>query len=81
VPGVPPRALQRCHTAGVDEFQPSQINDDIALARRDSRGVCYAKLPAQRNDNPAIAFAGTQIHANHGDTVLLGSKAGSGPSG
>jgi hypothetical protein len=39
VPGVLPRALQRCHTAGVDEFQPSQINDDIALARRDSRGV------------------------------------------
>jgi hypothetical protein len=78
---VLPRAHQRCHAAGVGEFQPSQINDDIALAGRDSRGVCYAKLPAQRNDDPTTAFAGTQIHANHGDTVLLGGKAGSGPSG
>src|SRR6266851_5046802 len=73
--GLLPCTRQRCQTAGVDELQPSQIDDDLALAARDrrershdSRGVCHVKLPAQRHDNPAVAFAGTQIQANHKGT-------------
>lgn len=88
VPGLPPPTRQRGHPAGIDELQACQVDDDIALAgrgrrerNRDARGVCYVKHPAQRDDNLTVAFAGTQIHADHGAPSRFGSKAGSRPGG
>ena len=61
---------QRCHAAGVDKLQGRQINDYLRVAgrnhRRDTHGICFVKLPAQRDDNATAAFAGTQIHTDHG---------------
>jgi hypothetical protein len=78
MPGLLPDTCQRRQAAGVDEFQPSQINDDLALTghghlerSHDTRSVCDVKLPRQRHDSPAAAFACTQIHANHKDAFLL----------
>src|ERR1022692_4430751 len=74
---------QRCHAAGVDEIQACQIDDDRQVAGRDRRersrdthSVCYIKLPAQRDDNVTVAFAGTQIHAEHGGAFLLQQQGG-----
>src|ERR1039458_8040419 len=74
---------QRCHAAGVDEIQARQIDDDRQVAGRDRRersrdthSVCYIKLPAQRDDNVTVAFAGTQIHAEHGGAFLLQQQGG-----
>ena len=66
-----------------DELQACQVNDDPRLAGngRHIRGICQVKLPAQRDDNMAVAFAGTQIHAEHREPPCFSSKAGSRPSG
>ena len=45
------------------------------------RGIYQVKLPAQRDDNMAVAFAGTQIHAEHREPPCFSSKAGSRPGG
>ncbi len=81
--GLPAPARQRCHTTGVDELQARKIHDDPRLAShdrgersRDTRGVYDVKLPAQRDDNVTVAFAGTQIHAEHIPAFLLGQQGG-----
>jgi hypothetical protein len=83
VPGVRVAARERCHAAGVDELQARQIHDDLPLAARDShkrsrhtRGVYQVKLPAQCDDDMAVAFAGTQIYAEHGYAFLLQQQGG-----
>ena len=45
---------------------------------RDIRGVYQVKLPAQRDNDMAVAFAGAQIHAEH-KTRLPASAARRGP--
>jgi hypothetical protein len=42
-----------------------------ARDRRQARGVCRVKLPAQVNDGTAVAFPGIQIHAGHKAAFLL----------
>ncbi len=88
VPGVPAPARQRCHAARVDERQGRQVHDDLRLASRDVhersldiRGVYQVKLPAQRDDDMTVPFAGTQIHAEHWAPSYFSSKAGSRPGG
>ena len=80
---MPAAPRQRRHAAAVDELQARQVNDDPRLAgngRRERgrhiRGICQVKLPAQRDDNMAIAFAGTQIHAEHREGSLLQQQGG-----
>ena len=62
---------------------PDQINDDLrrpgrdrSERSRDTHGIHYVKYPAQRDDNVAVAFAGTQIHAEHGGAFLLQQQGG-----
>ena len=43
---------------------------------RDTRGVYQVKLPAQRDDDMAVEFAGTQIHAEHRCAFLLQQQGG-----
>jgi hypothetical protein len=82
-----PRLLLRKHqggqTARVDELQACQVDDDHPLPAhnrrersRDARSVCYVKLPAQRDDSLTVAFAGTQIHADHESAFLLQQQGG-----
>jgi hypothetical protein len=39
--------------------------------RRDICGVHYVKLSASQDDRVTIAFAGSDIHADHGRRLLL----------
>ena len=82
-----PPACRAClrprDAAAVDELQARQVNDDPRLAgngRRERgrhiRGIYQVKLPAQRDDNMAVAFAGTQIHAEHRGASLLQQQGG-----
>jgi hypothetical protein len=80
-PGVLAPARQRCHAAGINEFQAAQINDDLRLAGRDcpepgcdARGICDVQLPTQGHDSDA--FADTQIHADHGYAFLHEQQGG-----
>ena len=82
-PGQVPPAHQRCHAAGIDELQGRQIDDDLRLAGRDRRdrgrdtgSVRHVKLPAQRDDNLTVAFAGTQIHSGHRGAFLFRQQGG-----
>ena len=43
---------------------------------RDIRGVYQVKLPAQRDNDMAVAFAGTQINAEHRCALLLQQQGG-----
>ena len=77
-PGLPAPIRQRRHPAGVDERQVRQVHDDLRRAGRgrcerrgDIRGVYQVKLPAQRDDNMTVAFAGAEIHPEHRGTFLL----------
>jgi len=88
VPGVRAPAHERFHAARVDEIQGRKVHDDLRLAgrdgherSRDTRGVYQVKLPAQRDDDMTVAFAGTQIHAEHSAPSCFSSKAGSRPGG
>jgi hypothetical protein len=78
LPGVPARIRQRCYATGVDELQARQVDDDRRPADRDSRersrdgrGVYHVKLPAQCDDDRAVAFTGTQVRTVHGRASLL----------
>jgi hypothetical protein len=77
-PGVPARIRQRCYATGVDELQARHVHDDPGRAdrnsherSRDGRSVYYVKLSVQRDDDRAVAFAGTQIRTVHGRAFLL----------
>ena len=49
----------------------------IAVERGgDARGLCYVKLPAQRDNSLAVAFADTQIHADHARAFLRLQQGG-----
>jgi hypothetical protein len=81
--GLHPREHQRRHSAGIDELQTGQVGDYLRRAGRDrhqrggdARGVCYVKLPTQRNDNLTVAFAGTQSHADHASAFLRLQQGG-----
>ncbi len=82
-PGQVPPAHQRCQAAGIDELQARQIHDDLRLAGRDRRepgrdtgGLCYVKLSAQRDDSLAVSFADNQIHTSHRTAFLLQQQGG-----
>lgn len=85
MPGLLAPAYQRCQSAGVDETQACQVNDDPGLAgrgrrerSRDACHCCHVELPAQDDDNVTVTVAGTQIHAAHRDRPFcFSSKAGS----
>jgi hypothetical protein len=79
----PPGLHQRRHSAGVNKLQARQIDDylprpgrDPGLRGSDSRGVCYVKLPPQRNNSLTVAFADTQINADHGCAFLRLQQGG-----
>jgi hypothetical protein len=87
-PGMPSLlapAYQRRQSAGIDETQACQVNDDPGLAgssrrkrSRDACRCCHVELPAQDDDNVTVTVAGTQIHAAHRDRLFcFSSKAGS----
>jgi hypothetical protein len=54
-----------------------QINDDLPPAgrdRRDSGG--HVKLPAQRDDDLTVDFAGTHVRVRHRGAFLLQQQGG-----
>jgi hypothetical protein len=84
VPSLLPNEHQRRHAAGVDELQPGQIHDDHRLAgrnlcerSRETRGVQYVKLAAQRDDNLAVDSLVLRLALNMGPPSCFSSKAGS----
>jgi hypothetical protein len=44
---------------------------DLSARCCNTRGVRHAQIPAQRDDNLAVASAGTQIHPAHRGAFLL----------
>jgi hypothetical protein len=60
-----------------------QINDDLRPAYHDrgersrgTGGLRHVQLPAQRDDNLAVASAGTHIHTSHQHAFLLQQQGG-----
>src|ERR1017187_2500273 len=88
VPGVLPPVRQCRHTTGVDELQTGQVNDDLRVSCHgcdecgsDAHCVCHVELSAQYDDNAAVAFAGTQIHADHSERLpASAARRGLGPA-
>ena len=68
-------------------FRLAGSNDDPRVAgngRRERgrhiRGIYQVKLPAQRDDNMAVAFAGTQIHAEQRELPASAARRGPDPA-
>ena len=77
--GLTPRRLQ----GAAGSRASRRVHDDLRLAfrdshqrRRDTRGVYQVKLPAQCDDDIAVHFAGTQIHAEHRSAFPLQQQGG-----
>ncbi len=59
-----------------DRWRSRPPGRDDHERRRDIRGVYQVKLPAQRDNDVAVAFAGAQIHAEHRCAFLLQQQGG-----